>query len=105
MDLKIDDLLEKVSGLFVIGEEWRVVLRRPFGLQQKDNQAMLDLEYVQLNVPKVLALFNKVRSCVGADNSREGADMGGCGLVVFETKMRLYCGFEGIIGLERDFGL
>lgn len=38
MDLKIDDLLEK----------------------QKDHQAMLDLEYVQLNVPKVLALFNKV---------------------------------------------
>ncbi|CAD6588199.1 MAG: glyceraldehyde-3-phosphate dehydrogenase 1 [Tremellales sp. Tagirdzhanova-0007] len=40
MDLKIDDLLEK----------------------QKDNQAMLDLEYVQLNVPKVLALFNKLFS-------------------------------------------
>lgn len=38
MDLKIDDLLEK----------------------QKDNDATLDLEYVQLNVPKVLALFNKV---------------------------------------------
>ncbi|KAK4689403.1 Ras GTPase-activating-like protein IQGAP2/3, partial [Tremellales sp. Uapishka_1] len=38
MDLKIDDLLEK----------------------QKDNQAMLDLEYVQLHVPKVLALFNKL---------------------------------------------
>ncbi|GFZ51959.1 GTPase-activating protein [Saitozyma sp. JCM 24511] len=40
MDLKIDDLLEK----------------------QKDNQAMLDLEYVQLNVPKVLGLFNKLFS-------------------------------------------
>nr|XP_019002804.1 IQ domain-containing GTPase activating protein [Kwoniella mangroviensis CBS 8507]OCF66265.1 IQ domain-containing GTPase activating protein [Kwoniella mangroviensis CBS 8507] len=40
MDLKIDDLLEK----------------------QKDQQAMLDLEYVQLNVPKVLALFNKLFS-------------------------------------------
>lgn len=38
MDLKIDDLLEK----------------------QKDHQASLDLEYVQLNVPKVLTLFNKV---------------------------------------------
>ncbi|KAL1412978.1 RasGAP protein [Vanrija albida] len=38
MDLKIDDLLEK----------------------QKDNDATLDLEYVQLNVPKVLALFNKL---------------------------------------------
>jgi Ras GTPase-activating-like protein IQGAP2/3 len=40
MDLKIDDLLEK----------------------QKDHEAVLDLEYVQLNVPKVLALFNKVCS-------------------------------------------
>ncbi|KAL7418680.1 RasGAP protein [Cryptotrichosporon argae] len=40
MDLKIDDLLEK----------------------QKDNDAALDLEYVQLNVPKVLALFNKLFS-------------------------------------------
>lgn len=44
MDLKIDDLLEK----------------------QKDHQAMLDLEYVQLNVPKVLALFNKVNHFVYA---------------------------------------
>ncbi|KAG8905998.1 glyceraldehyde-3-phosphate dehydrogenase 1 [Tulasnella sp. 403] len=38
MDLKIDDLLEK----------------------QKDNKHLLDLEYVQLNVVKVLALLNKV---------------------------------------------
>ncbi|PAV16044.1 Ras GTPase-activating [Pyrrhoderma noxium] len=38
MDLKIDDLLEK----------------------QKDNQHLLDLEYVQLNVPKVLGLLKKV---------------------------------------------
>ncbi|GJJ08690.1 hypothetical protein Clacol_002909 [Clathrus columnatus] len=38
MDLKIDDLLEK----------------------QKDNKHLLDLEYVQLNVPKVLGLLNKV---------------------------------------------
>ncbi|KAF9237665.1 Rho GTPase activation protein [Melanogaster broomeanus] len=38
MDLKIDDLLEK----------------------QKDNKHLLDLEYVQLNVPKVLALLRKV---------------------------------------------
>lgn len=30
-------------------------------LQQKEADAVLDLEYVQLNVPKVLALFNKVR--------------------------------------------
>ncbi len=39
MDLKIDDLLEK---------------------QQKDADAALDLEYVQLHVTKVLALFNKL---------------------------------------------
>ncbi|KAF8638345.1 hypothetical protein AX17_002365 [Amanita inopinata Kibby_2008] len=38
MDLKIDDLLEK----------------------QKDNKHLLDLEYVQLNVPKVLSLLKKV---------------------------------------------
>lgn len=29
-------------------------------LQQKDNKHLLDLEYVQLNVPKVLGLLNKV---------------------------------------------
>lgn len=28
--------------------------------QQKDNKHLLDLEYVQLNVPKVLGLLNKV---------------------------------------------
>lgn len=28
--------------------------------QQKDNKHLLDLEYVQLNVPKVLALLKKV---------------------------------------------
>ncbi|KAF8183917.1 Rho GTPase activation protein [Pholiota molesta] len=38
MDLKIDDLLEK----------------------QKDNKHLLDLEYVQLNVPKVLGLLKKI---------------------------------------------
>ena len=37
LDLKLDDLLE----------------------MQKDNQVELDLEYVQFNVPKVLALLNK----------------------------------------------
>ena len=37
LDLKLDDLLE----------------------MQKDNQDALDLEYVQFNVPKVLALLNK----------------------------------------------
>ena len=40
MDLKIDDLLEK----------------------QKDNKHQLDLEYVQLNVPKILSLLNKIFS-------------------------------------------
>ncbi|KAG2041380.1 hypothetical protein BDR03DRAFT_1076674, partial [Suillus americanus] len=40
MDLKIDDLLEKVA---------------------KDNKHLLDLEpYIQLNIPKVLALLKKV---------------------------------------------
>lgn len=29
-------------------------------LQQKDNKHLLDLEYVQLNVPKVLGLLKKV---------------------------------------------
>ncbi len=29
--------------------------------QQKDNNVLLDLEYVQLNALKVLALLNKVR--------------------------------------------
>jgi len=29
-------------------------------LQQKENKHLLDLEYVQLNVPKVLQLLNKV---------------------------------------------
>ena len=28
--------------------------------QQKDNKHLLDLEYVQLNVPKVLGLLNKI---------------------------------------------
>jgi len=37
LDLKLDDLLE----------------------MQKDGQEDLDLEYVQFNVPKVLALLNK----------------------------------------------
>lgn len=50
-------------------------------LQQKDNQAMLDLEYVQLNVPKVLALFNKV---VPAVISQRRADYG---VAVLEAKM------------------
>ncbi|KAG9226724.1 hypothetical protein CCMSSC00406_0008424 [Pleurotus cornucopiae] len=40
LDLKLDDLLEK----------------------QKDNKPLLDLEYVQLNVPKVLNLLKKIFS-------------------------------------------
>ena len=56
MDLKIDDFLEKVSRVLVpVTFAWAGV-----DLQQKENNAVLDLEYVQLNVPKVLALFNKV---------------------------------------------
>lgn len=56
MDLKIDDLLEKVSGMLAPVSSAEMVA----DLQQKENNAVLDLEYVQLNVPKVLALFNKV---------------------------------------------
>ncbi|KDE05217.1 hypothetical protein MVLG_04355 [Microbotryum lychnidis-dioicae p1A1 Lamole] len=47
MDLKIDDLLEK----------------------QKDGVALLDLEYVSLNVPKVLALLNKSYAQVASHNT------------------------------------
>ena len=50
MDLKIDDLLEKVSLLPICDPlpnlTWTI-------LQQKDNKHLLDLEYVQLNVPSV----------------------------------------------------
>lgn len=61
MDLKIDDLLEK----------------------QKDHQAMLDLEYVQLNVPKVLALFNKVNLFVYPVITGHGAN---CGVQLFSKR-------------------
>jgi Ras GTPase-activating-like protein IQGAP2/3 len=56
MDLKIDDLLEKVSVHI------SRVLKFPthFCSKQKDNKHLLDLEYVQLNVPKVLGLLKKV---------------------------------------------
>lgn len=56
MDLKIDDLLEKVSPSEFCGGRGRLNA----GSQQKDNKHLLDLEYVQLNVPKVLALLKKV---------------------------------------------
>lgn len=56
-------------------------------MQQKDQQASLDLEYVQLNVPKVLALFNKVsriRAFTGFV-----APLADSGTAVRETEMRL----------------
>jgi Ras GTPase-activating-like protein IQGAP2/3 len=56
MDLKIDDLLEKVSVSY---RDDRLLSSKP-PLQQKDNKHLLDLEYVQLNVPKVLGLLKKV---------------------------------------------
>jgi Ras GTPase-activating-like protein IQGAP2/3 len=59
MDLKIDDLLEKVHRWFF--DLWDGILTL-LRLQQKDNKHLLDLEYVQLNVPKVLTLLNKVFS-------------------------------------------
>ena len=55
MDLKIDDLLEKVSALGNRTHRPLLILS-----QQKDNKHLLDLEYVQLNVPKVLGLLKKV---------------------------------------------
>ena len=59
MDLNIDDLLEKVCWL---SPHNRYVAERIFlpREQQKDNKHLLDLEYVQLNVPKVLGLLNKI---------------------------------------------
>jgi hypothetical protein len=57
MDLKIDDLLEKVG----VNEKLGILLLIIHLVsQQKDNKHLLDLEYVQLNVPKVLGLLNKV---------------------------------------------
>ena len=58
MDLNIDDLLEKVRERNRI---LRLSLLTEFlSEQQKDNKHLLDLEYVQLNVPKVLGLLNKI---------------------------------------------
>ena len=57
MDLKIDDLLEKVRGHASFGNLLFLCFS---ALQQKDNKHLLDLEYVQLNVPKVLGLLRKV---------------------------------------------
>ena len=61
MDLKIDDLLEKVRhyhhqcfSSLDSPNHWIITS------QQKDNKHLLDLEYVQLNVPKVLGLLKKV---------------------------------------------
>ncbi len=55
MDLKIDDLLEKVCPFSFCLTLALIALP-----QQKDNKHLLDLEYVQLNVPKVLGLLKKV---------------------------------------------
>ena len=58
MDLNIDDLLEKVRES---NRTLRLSLLMVFlSEQQKDNKHLLDLEYVQLNVPKVLGLLNKI---------------------------------------------
>lgn len=56
MDLKIDDLLEKVCWIRNVAS----IFALTSFLQQKDNKHLLDLEYVQLNVPKVLGLLKKV---------------------------------------------
>lgn len=56
MDLNIDDLLEKVRCFDVL--TWTSF--DAAHLKQKDNKHLLDLEYVQLNVPKVLGLLKKV---------------------------------------------
>ena len=58
MDLNIDDLLEKVRGRYRL--LWLLLLMEFLSEQQKDNKHLLDLEYVQLNVPKVLGLLNKI---------------------------------------------
>ena len=59
MDLNIDDLLEKVCCHQYYPYNLRIDDPAHF-LQQKDNKHLLDLEYVQLNVPKVLGLLKKV---------------------------------------------
>ena len=56
MDLKIDDLLEKVSRLLPRSSVGTDTL---YLIQQKDGVALLDLEYVSLSVTRVLALLNK----------------------------------------------
>lgn len=59
MDLNIDDLLEKVCYHHRCPYDPQID-SHCFFLQQKDNKHLLDLEYVQLNVPKVLGLLKKV---------------------------------------------
>lgn len=46
---------KRLSPTFSLGSEGFLT-----PLQQKDNKHLLDLEYVQLNVPKVLGLLKKV---------------------------------------------
>jgi hypothetical protein len=56
MDLKIDDLLEKASKELRYSD----CRANDYRYQQKESNTMLDLEYVQLHVNKILALLNKV---------------------------------------------
>lgn len=58
----------------------------PSPKQQKDNKHLLDLEYVQLNVVKVLALLNKV-GLVSFATGRTSADWRAPGLPI-EVKSR-----------------
>ena len=60
MDLKIDDLLEKVRLCYQFYVFLTGIPNHCITSQQKDNKHLLDLEYVQLNVPKVLGLLKKV---------------------------------------------
>lgn len=66
MDLKIDDLLERVS---LLGRKRQLKAltfwhTRSLRIQQQDGNTLLDLDYVQLHVNKTLALLNKVSSAI-----------------------------------------
>ena len=61
MDLKLDDLLEKVNIPSIFTSHY-VNSTNTFNcsiIQQQDNVVSLDLEYVQLDVSKILQLLNK----------------------------------------------
>ena len=55
MDLKIDDLLEKVSTA-IVAEQARLTRT---AIQRQEGVTSLDLEYVSLSIEKTLALLNK----------------------------------------------